>query len=246
MAIFIDGDWYDISSFKHPGGTIIKHYHDNDATEVFNSFHYRSAKAKAILKNLPKLTHIKDTPSLESYENFDQNIEMLKDFNEWRKSLIDRGFFKPSYIHITYRLSELFSLFTLATYMVYNNQIILSLLTFGLFSGRCGWVQHECGHTSFTCDKYYDKIIQKITIGFGLSTSGTVWNKMHNRHHASTQKENFDMDLDTLPFVAFYNDAINDNTRKSIYSFWIKYQAYNFLLLTSGIFVMIFWIFVLG
>jgi fatty acid desaturase len=244
MAIYIDGNWYDVSNFKHPGGTVIKHYYDNDATEVFYSFHYRSSKAKAILKSLPKLEST-EIPLLEVYENTDTNIEMLKDFNVWRQSLIDRGFFLPSYIHITYRLSELIGLFSFATYMVYNNQFILSLLIYGLFSGRCGWVQHECGHISFTCNKYYDKIIQKITIGFGLSTSGTVWNTMHNRHHASTQKEHFDMDLDTLPFVAFYSDAINDNTRNNVYSYWIKYQAYNFLLFTSGIFVMIFWIFIL-
>ena len=55
MAIYIDGNWYDVSNFKHPGGTVIKHYYDNDATEVFYSFHYRSSKAKAILKSLQKL-----------------------------------------------------------------------------------------------------------------------------------------------------------------------------------------------
>jgi fatty acid desaturase 2 (delta-6 desaturase) len=244
MAIYIHGFWYDISNFKHPGGTVIKHYANNDATEAFDSFHFRSSRAKKILNSLPKL-ELNTVPSLENYEKIDNNIEMLQDFNIWKQSLIDRGFFKPSYIHVTYRLSELIGIFSLATYMVYNNQLLLSLLLYGLFSGRCGWVQHECGHTSFTCNKYYDKIIQKITIGFGLSTSGTVWNKMHNRHHASTQKENFDMDLDTLPFVAFYNDAINNNECRFINSYWIKYQAYNFILITSGIFVMIFWIFIL-
>ena len=49
------GDLYDVSTFKHPGGSIVKFLTNNgDATEAFNEFHGRSKKAQKMLKALPK------------------------------------------------------------------------------------------------------------------------------------------------------------------------------------------------
>lgn len=246
MSIYINDVWYDVSHFKHPGGHVIKHYYENDATDVFNALHFRSKKAKKVLSSLPVLQR-NDKPDQHVYDiAINCNSRMIQDFNNWRISLIKRGFFEPSYVHVAYRLGELVLLFLLATHVLFNGKVIMSLFIFGFFSGRCGWIQHECGHLSFTCNKTIDKILQIITIGFGLSTSGTMWNRMHNRHHASTQKETLDMDLDTLPFVAFYKNAI-DNSKYAylVNRYWIKYQAYTFLMLTSGLFVMSYWIFLL-
>lgn len=33
-----------------------------------------------------------------------------------------------------------------------------------------------------------DKLIQSLAIGLGLSMSGSVWNSMHNKHHATPNK----------------------------------------------------------
>ena len=243
-TIYIDGTWYDLESFKHPGGNVINYYKNQDASEAFHAFHYRSKKAKYVLNSLPT-TEIASTPTYHVYEGDTeaQNEEMIKDFNIWKTSLIERGFFEPSYFHIAYRLIELMFLFSIATFFLFKDHITLSLITYGVFSARCGWVQHECGHISFTCNPKYDKFIQSILMGFGLSTSAGLWNSMHNRHHAATQKETYDIDLDTLPFVAFYTNIVEH--RKNINLWWIKYQAYSFLVMTSGIFVMMSWVFVL-
>lgn len=243
-TIYLDGIWYDVSSFKHPGGNIINYYRDHDASEAFHAFHYRSKKAKHVLKSLPTIS-IFTKPSHDVYEGDTkaQNVEMIEDFNIWKTSLIERGFFDPSYFHVGYRLMELSFLFSIATFFLFNNYLTLSLITYGVFSARCGWVQHECGHISFTCNQKYDKFIQSILMGFGLSTSGSLWNSMHNRHHAATQKETYDIDLDTLPFVAFYTNIVEH--RQNINLWWIKYQAFSFLVMTSGILVMMSWVFVL-
>jgi fatty acid desaturase len=243
-TIHIDGTWYDLESFKHPGGNIINYYKNQDASEAFHAFHYRSKKAKHVLKSLPT-TEITSKPTYYVYKGDTeaQNEEMIKDFNIWRTSLIERGFFEPSYFHVVFRLMELMFLFSIATFFLFNDHITLSLITYGVFSARCGWVQHECGHNSFTCNPKYDKFIQSILMGFGLSTSASLWNSMHNKHHAATQKETFDIDLDTLPFVAFYTNITEH--RKNINLWWIKHQAYSFLVITSGIFVMMSWVFVL-
>ena len=54
MSIYINDVWYDVSHFKHPGGHVIKHYYENDATDVFNALHFRSKKAKKVLRLWPR------------------------------------------------------------------------------------------------------------------------------------------------------------------------------------------------
>lgn len=62
LSITIDGVTYDITSFKHPGGSIIRYLAGDgqtkivDATAAFNEFHYRNqSKVRQFLKSLPKL-----------------------------------------------------------------------------------------------------------------------------------------------------------------------------------------------
>jgi fatty acid desaturase len=194
----IIGDYsYDITNFHHPGGNVIKYMVGQDATNVFEEFHFRSKKAKQILQTLPRN---KIEPS---NENKTTEQKMLEDFARFRKSLEERGFFTPSYSHITYRIVELFLIYSFAVYTM-QYSLVTSIILLGLFSGRCGWVQHEGGHNSFTGNIKTDKIVQNVFMGFGLLADGSMWNSMHNKHHATTQKIGHDMDLDTAPFVLFY------------------------------------------
>lgn len=229
----IIGDYeYDITNFKHPGGNVINYMtNGQNATEAFNEFHFRSKKAHAILASLPKRKLDKPHPN---------DREVLDDFKKFRQSLIDRGFFKPSPVHILYRVLELFGIFAFATYMIPRN-LVVSTMLFGLFGGRCGWIQHEGGHNSLTGNIRIDKLIQECFIGFGLHVSGNMWNMMHNKHHATPQKINHDIDLDTTPLVAFFDTAIEKNRRTAYSKLWLKFQAYTFLPITSGIFVPMFW-----
>jgi len=229
--IIIDGYEYDITDFKHPGGNVINYMaNGQNATEAFNEFHFRSEKAKKVLKSLPH----------KPIEKKFDDEQILKEFTEFRADLVRRGFFTPSYFHIVYRVVELIGLFAFGVYMIRRN-IVVSILVLGLFSGRCGWIQHEGGHNSLTGNINIDKIIQKIFIGFGLQNAGIMWNKMHNKHHATPQKIKHDIDLDTTPFVAFFDSAIENARSKYWSSVWLKYQAYTFLPFTSGFFVPTFW-----
>lgn len=229
---------YDITHFNHPGGKVIYSMtQGQDATNAFEEFHYRSKKARVILHSLPKQRIKKD-------KGREKEDDMLLDFQRFRQSLEERGFFKPSYSHIFYRVIELTTIYGAAIYMMPNN-IYISILLLGFFGGKCGWIQHEGGHHSLTGIIPIDKAIQNVFIGFGLLTDGNMWNHMHNRHHATPQKIGHDMDLDTAPLVAFYKGAIDKYRDNSWVKWWLQFQMLTFLPITSGVFVMFFWIFYL-
>jgi fatty acid desaturase len=256
---------YDITDFKHPGGNVIQYMAGQDATNVFEEFHYRSKKAKQMLNCLPRT---KVEQSITNTTTTEQ--KMLADFARFRKSLEDRGFFNPSYAHITYRILELFAIYSFAIYTMHYS-IAASIILLGLFGGRCGWVQHEGGHNSFTGNIKTDKMVQNVFMGVGLFADGSMWNSMHYKHHAATQKIGYDMDLDTSPFVLFYPIKNLDVTKQiierlgvskgeeltqptssnvtqgtsvldKVAKLWLKYQAYTFLPVTSGLFVTLFWL----
>jgi fatty acid desaturase len=204
-----------------------------DATMAFEEFHYRSKKANTILKSLP---------NAKINKNQSDDKEMLEDFLNFRKSLEDRGYFKPNYLHVSFRILELFALYAAATFMIQYN-IPIAILLFGLCSGRCGWIQHEGGHNSLTCNIKIDKQIQSFFIGFFMFGDSSMWSSMHNKHHATPQKIGYDIDLNTAPLVAFHNSSLKNNDFWT--KLWLKYQAYTFLPITSGFLVMPFWTFYL-
>jgi len=233
---------YDVTNFKHPGGSVIFYMLSNtgaDATEAFKEFHMRSPKAWKMLKALPQRPAA--TP-----RSADPDAPMLEDFARWRAQLEKEGFFRPSPAHVAYRLTELAATFALGTFLMTAGYPILASIVYGAFFGaRCGWVQHEGGHNSLTGNIWLDKRIQAAACGFGLSTSGDMWNQMHNKHHATPQKVRHDMDLDTTPAVAFFKTAVEDNRPRGFSRLWARAQAWTFVPVTSGLLVQAFWIYVL-
>ena len=236
----IDGVEYDVTDFKHPGGSVIYYMLSNtgaDATEAFKEFHYRSKKARKALAALPQREPEDASPV--------EDANMLKDFAKWRKDLEREGFFKPSPAHVAYRFAELAAMFALGTALMYARWHATSVFVTACFFGaRCGWVQHEGGHSSLTGSIWWDKRIQAFTAGFGLASSGDMWNLMHSKHHATPQKVRHDMDLDTTPAVAFFNTAVEENRPRKFSKLWLRVQAWTFVPVTSGL-VLLAWMYLL-
>jgi hypothetical protein len=90
-------------------------------------------------------------------------------------------------------------------FMNYDSYLmkLLGLTLLGLGSGRCGWLMHEGGHYSMTGNISTDRFLQIIIFGIGCGMSGAWWRNQHNKHHATPQKLKHDVDLDTLPLIAF-------------------------------------------
>ncbi|CEM28175.1 unnamed protein product [Vitrella brassicaformis CCMP3155] len=225
---------YDVTQFvkRHPGGSVIAYYAQQDATDAFDAFHQRSDKAKKVLNSLPSRP-VADHDA-KSFSAGDRAF--IEDFRSFRQELIDEGYFDPSYAHVAYRLVELVAMFVLHFWLLSIGRWGLAAIVGGIATGRAGWVQHEGGHNSLTGIPWIDKAIQRVAIAFGVLTYGWKWNDTHNRHHATPQKVDHDFDIDTLPFVAFYKEALQiGRNRKSASKQWLKYQHWSFLPISAGL-----------
>lgn len=233
--IYLDGRFYDVSKFKHPGGTIVKFFMGSgDATECFQQMHTRSKKAHKMLKGLPS----RPAPDAEVARLAGNGKkEMGEDFANLHRDLMAEGYFDPNYPHIIYRYAEIFIMFGIGCYLLYRCEIpwlpcaflrFLGLVMLGLVEGRCGWLMHEGGHGSLTGHIKLDRRLQQWTYGLGCGMSGGWWRSQHNRHHACPQKLQHDADLDTLPLVAF-NAAVLKSTKNPYLQAWLRAQGYFFI-----------------
>ncbi|KNC53610.1 delta-5 desaturase [Thecamonas trahens ATCC 50062] len=212
--ITIDGRIYDVSSLegKHPGGGVFKFYFGSDATVAFNEFHGRSPRAYKWLKTL------KSRPATQPLSPLE------RDFRIFRQQLVDEGYFEPSYIHLAYRFAFLFFCHWVAFKLMFAEWYFTAALCLGYAGGHCGWLMHEFGHGSGTGYMWLDRRIQEFVYGVGDGMSAGWWRSQHNRHHAMPQHLEHDVDLKTLPLVAFHAEIAKKGN-----PFWLRFQAYLFL-----------------
>jgi fatty acid desaturase len=220
--IVINNNKYEITDFNHHGGEVISYYLNKDATDVFNAFHQRSLKANNILNNLP----IINDDNIENYKD-NKNKLMLEDFDKFRQSLLDRGFYKPNYWMLALFILDILVFFGLGVYLISRN-IFFSLLAFTISYGKCGWLNHEAGHNSLTGNIKVDKFIQSLSLGLGVSMHYNSWNLIHYKHHACTQKIHNDLDTDSI--IAYFIGAVEKNKFVINNRYWLRLQVYNYYL----------------
>eukprot|EP01147_Barroeca_monosierra_P004378 gene4377-6664_t len=211
------------------GGSIIKFLvNGGDATDAFNEFHYRSERAQKLLKHLPKRPAPKDVIAEQGSNGRE---DLSKAFANLHQELVLEGFFEPSMYEVVYRNLELLAIHAIGVYFVSLGSlpaILAGLCILGIGSGRCGWLMHEGGHYSMTGSINIDKAFQIVIYGVGCGMSAGWWRSQHNRHHATPQKLQHDVDLDTLPLVAF-NARIAEKARSPIVRAWLRFQHIAFI-----------------
>eukprot|EP01083_Nonionella_stella_P229298 811761_1 len=241
--ILIDNRLYDVTSFRHPGGSIIKFFivNDNsetprDATDTWNGFHARSDRARRWLKVLPSKPYVPYVPP-------DPAISaILTDFRALKAELEAEGLFEPSVPHMAYRFAELAILLFFGVWLIHAGWSFTGCVLLGVMQGRVGWVQHEAGHFSLTGRPSVDIAIQQFTLGIFNGLSSSWWRSTHNKHHAGAQHLGHDPDLETLPLVAF-NMHIASRVG-NLGKWWIRLQTYMFPMVSTML-VVFFWLFFL-
>lgn len=158
-------------------------------------------------------------------------LDLLADFDDLQKELTNEGFFKPDFGHVIYRVAEIVIMHAVGFWLLFNNYVAAGILMLGVVSGRCGWLMHEGGHYSLTGKIALDRTLQIVLYGVGCGMSGSWWRNQHNKHHSMPQKIDHDVDLNTLPLVAFTNKVISRIGWPL--KLWISLQAFLFPIITT-------------
>jgi len=228
--VLIEGRMYDVTNMKHPGGSVIDFYagKDIDATQAFESFHVQSKRAKKYLDSLP--SRPADAKKIEK-NLLPGQAELLADFDKLHRELEAEGMFKSSIPHVIYRCSEILLLYLIGGYLILHNNIAIGVILMAVAQGRCGWLMHEGGHCSLTGNVKFDVFLQELIYGLGCGMSGGWWRSQHNKHHSMPQKLGYDVDLNTLPLVAFTEKVCK---RAGVpLKVWIRMQAVLFPLVST-------------
>ena len=232
--VLIEGRLYDIVNLKHPGGSIIKfHSGSGDATEPFREFHMRSTKARKLLATLPNRPAPQE--SIQTPQG-KRAAALSHEFSILRRELLAEGWFDPSPIHCAYRVVEILLMHLAGLYLVlYTSWWLVGLAMLGLVQGRCGWLMHEAGHFSFSGWIQLDHKVQEFLFGWGSGMSAAWWRIQHNKHHCAPQKLHHDVDLDTLPLVAFHAAIAVLGKKNIIVRNWLKIQQFMFVPITCSL-----------
>jgi hypothetical protein len=206
--LLIDGVIYNVADMKHPGGPIIDFYagKGTDATQAFTQFHIRSPKVMKYLASLPQRKA--DEKAISASHPLKDQEKLLEDFQAFTKQLESEGMFKCSPIHTLYRVMELLVLYGAGFWLFRSGYTTLGVILMAIGQGRCGWLMHEGGHISMTGNVSLDKFFQILIYGLGCGMSASWWRSQHNRHHSMPQRVGYDVDLQTLPLVAFTEKVV--------------------------------------
>lgn len=228
--VLIGGRLYDIRTLKHPGGSILRYYAGHgDATESFREFHYRSRVAAKRLAQLPSRPAPPTTATTkEELARVAKVQKFSQVFGTLRRELEAEGWFRPSLWHVGLRMAEVVALHVVGAWLMCSPAWIIGLCVLAMAEGRSGWLMHEGGHNSLTGIVAIDKRLQEVFYGFGCGMSAAWWRVQHNKHHCTPQKLKHDVDLDTLPLVAFNAAVISEKRLGPLHRHWIKLQNFLF------------------
>ena len=182
--ISIDGVFYDVSRFNHPGGKLVlQNLAGRDATTEFRLFHDPGTQIR--LKGHPA--------------SGVQNKKMLE-FLELEKHMRDIGLFKSTPIFYIERALILVSLFVTAiSWRVHAP--VFSAVCLGFFWQQLAFVGHDVGHSSVSgreTDSFYGTLFGNTLGGISLEW----WKHGHYVHHVSPNDVEKDPDIQHLPVMA--------------------------------------------
>ncbi|KAJ3253950.1 hypothetical protein HK103_007619 [Boothiomyces macroporosus] len=209
--IVIRNKVYDLSgdfSSWHPGGSVALTQIGMDATGPFEGFHdpktFLTLKKYYVGDLAPDQIH----PPTE----FENDVQQIRQ-NILKMKLYDSD--KLYYLRI---LSIIFALIGTSygiLYLLPNNilAIVVSSALLGLAFQQSGWLAHDCCH---------HQVFKNRDLG---NMAG--WKQKHCTHHAAPNVHAHDPDINTMPFLAWSEYAIEgfaDLSDKDVAKFMVKYQ----------------------
>ncbi|KAJ3115603.1 hypothetical protein HDU96_000360 [Phlyctochytrium bullatum] len=205
QLLVIKGKVYDIGGDFvkwHPGGRVALSQVGRDATGAFEAFH--TENAESILSN----HYAGDLdPSESILSEFERDVEQL------HQTLEELGVFKSSKFYYGFKLLTnvsilVLSVFILCTWPGNSLAVITSACVLALFWQQCGWLAHDFLHhqvfTNRAINDGFGYLVGNVAQGFSVAW----WKDKHCTHHSLPNVHQQDPDIDTMPYLAWSEHAL--------------------------------------
>uniref|UniRef100_A0A8C6XTH8 Cytochrome b5 heme-binding domain-containing protein n=1 Tax=Naja naja TaxID=35670 RepID=A0A8C6XTH8_NAJNA len=188
---------------QHPGGfRIIRHYSGQDATDAFTAFHKNKDLVKKYLNFLLIGELAPDQPCCEPTKN-----EMLvKDFHELRATVEKMGLFKSRFSFFAWMFMHAFILDIASWCIIWYfgkswMPFLLGVAMFTIGQVQYDFLQHDLGHVSVFEKPKWNKVAHFLVFAILKGGPASMWNHMHNQHHAKPNCFLKDPDINSHPVI---------------------------------------------
>lgn len=168
---------------------------------------------------------------------------ILRDFTRLRNELEKDGFFSLPAWWFPVKFLSTVAMIPLAFALNLLGWHVLSALVLGTMWQQMGWVSHEVLHHQIFKDRVLGTAVGWLGGPIFLGFSRIWWNDRHNAHHAATNIDGSDPDIDNLPLLAWSASDVaraSPTERKMIrhqqYYFWFILPLLNIIWCLNSIF----------
>ncbi|KAJ3026610.1 UNVERIFIED_CONTAM: hypothetical protein HDU68_005390 [Siphonaria sp. JEL0065] len=219
---------YDIGAgtgfFKfHPGGAVAISQIGKDASGAFEVFHTENAES------MMSEFYVGDLAPKEVAKpnEFKKDIEIL------REKLIKMGAFESNKLYYAYKIVSTFAICaaSAALLILYGQTSTLAVVAAGslmaLFWQQSGWLAHDFLHHQVFKNRFYGDLVGYIVGNVWQGFSVSWWKDKHCTHHSVPNIHGEDPDINTMPFLAWSEHALElfHNVKDAdVARFFVAYQ----------------------
>ncbi|KAI9345323.1 fatty acid desaturase-domain-containing protein [Obelidium mucronatum] len=219
---------YDIGAgtgfFKfHPGGAVAISQIGKDASGAFEVFH--TENAEAIMSEF----YVGDLAPKE----VPKPNEFKKDINILREKLVKMGAFESNKLYYLYKIISTFSIGAASAAVLINYGQTSTLAVVGagmlmaLFWQQSGWLAHDFLHHQVFKNRTYNDAVGYMVGNVWQGFSVSWWKDKHCTHHSVPNVHGEDPDINTMPFLAWSEHALelfHDVKDADVARFFVAYQ----------------------
>jgi fatty acid desaturase/predicted heme/steroid binding protein len=206
----------------HPGGAVGLSQLGEDASGAFDAFHPDSVQ---------EMLACYYAGDLAAGEPSKQN-DFATELDSLRTNAEAEGLFNASLPYYGRKFGEVCAITAAAWYTLYSGQgSWISVLGFamltGLFWQQCGWLSHDVLHHQLFKDRRYNNLAGYLLGNAFQGLSVAWWKYKHSMHHTVPNVHDADPDIDTLPFLAWSEQALelfSDIDEAHLAKFMVSHQ----------------------
>ncbi|KAJ3101890.1 hypothetical protein HDU97_001003 [Phlyctochytrium planicorne] len=225
VLIVIHGKVYDIGGDFldfHPGGKVAFSQAGKDASGAFEVFH--TENAESILSNF----YVGDLDPSE----VTKPTELESDIAELRSTLNKMGVYKSSKMYYLYKILSNVCLCVLSIAILVrwpgNSFAVMGAgAVLALFWQQCGWLAHDFLHHQVFTDRRLNDLVGYMVGNVWQGFSVSWWKNKHCTHHSVPNVHDADPDIDTMPYLAWSEHALElftDLKEADVARFMVAYQ----------------------